>query len=216
MTRVLLSLVLFLLAAGGPAPLAAQSGKQVKVSFDFRQSGTQSRDAVQGGGRVIITERGSARPSGRVGVESSERRVTQTRGIFTLVQDGGESTLLVASQVPYTQVTFYRDWLTGAGLLATSIQFRDVGTSLKVRALILPRDQVRVRVTPSISWFSTDSAGTIEVNEASTELVVPNGRPVQIGGATTAMHDLTRQLLGVGQSQSASETLMTLTATVLE
>lgn len=216
MTRVLLSLVLFLLAAGGPAPLAAQSGKQVKVSLDFRQSGTQSRDAVQGGGRVIITERGSVRPSGRVGVESSERRVTQTRGIFTLVQDGGESTLLVASQVPYTQVTFYRDWLTGAGLLATSIQFRDVGTSLKVRALILPRDQVRVRVTPSISWFSTDSAGTIEVNEASSELVVPNGRPVQIGGATTAMHELTRQLLGVGQSQSVSETLMTLTATVLE
>ena len=212
----LLALVLVALVSGMPAPLFAQSGKQVKVNFDFRQSGTQDRDAVQGSGRVIITDRGSARPSGRVGVESTERRVTQTRGIFTIVQDGGESTLLVASQVPYQQVTFYRDYLTGAGLLANSVQFRDVGTSLKVRATVLPGSQVKVRVTPSVSWFSGDNSGIIEVNAASTELIVPNGRPVQWGGATAAMHELTRQILGFGQSQSASEMLMTLTATILD
>ena len=212
----LLALVLVALVSGMPPPLLAQSGKQVKVNFDFRQSGTQSRDAVQGSGRVIITDRGSARPSGRVGVESTERRVTQTRGIFTIVQDGGESMLLVASQVPYQQVTFYRDYLTGAGLLASSVRFRDVGTSLKVRATVLPGSQVKVRVTPSVSWFSADNSGIIEVNAASTELIVPNGRPVQWGGATAAMHELTRQILGFGQSQSASETLMTLTATILD
>ena len=89
--------------------------------------------------------------------------MTQTQGIFTVVQDGGESTLLVATQVPYSQVTLYRDWLTGAGLVASSVQFKDVGTSLKVRATILPGNQVRVRVTPSVSWFSADTAGSIEV-----------------------------------------------------
>lgn len=212
----LLILLLVVLVSGMPGSGLAQSARQVKVNFDFRQSGVQSRDAVQGGGRVIITERGSARPSGRVGVESTERRVTQTHGIFTVVQDGGESTLLVATQVLYSQVTFYRDWLTGAGLVATSVQFKDVGTSLKVRATILPGNQIRVRVTPSISWFSADNAGVIEVNEASTELVVPNGRPVQIGGATTKLHEVTRQILGFSASQRAGETLMTLTATVLD
>ena len=216
MTIRLLTLVLVALVSGMPRPAPAQGGKQVKVNFDFHQASTQSRDAVQGGGRVTITERGSARPSGRVGVESTERKVTQTRGIFTIVQDGGESTLLVATQVPYSQVTLYRDWLTGAGLVASSVQFKDVGTSLKVRATILPGNQVRVRVTPSISWFSADHAGSIEVTQASTEVVVPNGRPVQIGGATTKLHEVTRQILGFGASQSAGETLMTLTATVLE
>jgi len=211
-----LTLVLAALVSGMPGPAAAQGGKQVKVSFDFRQSGVQSRDAVQGGGRVIITDRGSVRPSGRAGVESTERRVTQTHGIFTVVQDGGESTLLVATQVPYSQVTFYRDWLTGAGLVASSVQFKDVGTSLKVRATILPGNQVRVRVTPSVSWFSADTAGSIEVTQASTEVVVPNGRPVQIGGATTKLHEVTRQILGFSARQSAGETLMTLTATVLD
>ena len=215
MTRTLLALTLALLAAGWPVAPAAQTGKQVRVSLDVHQSGVQSREGVQGSGRVIITERG-ARPSGKVGVESGERRVTQTTGIFTIVQDGGESTLLVASSVPYPQVTFYRDWLTGAGLVASSVQFRDVGTSLKVRATVLPGKQVRVRVTPSLSWFSADSAGVIEVAQAAMEVVVPSGRPVQIGGATTAVHELTRQILGVVQRQSTSETLLTLTATVLD
>lgn len=215
MTRTLLALTLALLAVAWPVAPAAQTGKQVRVSLDVHRSGVQSREGVQGGGRVIITERG-ARPSGKVGVESGERRVTQTTGIFTIVQDGGESTLLVASSVPYPQVTFYRDWLTGAGLLASSVQFRDVGTALKVRATVLPGRQVRVRVTPSLSWFSADSAGVIEVAQAAMEVVVPSGRPVQIGGATTAVHELTRQILGVVQRQSTSETLLTLTATVLD
>jgi Bacterial type II and III secretion system protein len=201
------------LAAGLPGLSAAQSGKQVRVSFDFRQSSTQNRDAVDAGGRVIITDRG-ARSSGGVGVDSTQRRVRSSTGIFTIVQDGGESTMLVASQVPYPQVTFYRDYLTGAGYVATSVQFRDVGTSLKVRAAILPGNQVRVRLTPTVSWFSADGSGVIEVNEASTELVVPSGRPVVLGGATTQTHELTRRILGYRASESSTETTMALTATI--
>jgi hypothetical protein len=201
------------LAAGLPGLSVAQSGKQVRVSFDFRQSSTQNRDAVDAGGRVIITDRG-ARSSGSVGVDSTQRRVRSSTGIFTIVQDGGESTMLVASQVPYPQVTFYRDYLTGAGYVATSVQFRDVGTSLKVRAAILPGNQVRVRLTPTVSWFSADGSGVIEVNEASAELVVPSGRPVVLGGATTQTHELTRRILGYRASESSTETTMALTATI--
>ena len=205
--------LLVILAAGLPGLAAGQTGKQVRVSFDFRQSSTQNRDAVDAGGRVIITDRG-ARSSGGVGVESTQRRVRTSTGIFTIVQDGGESTMLVASQVPYPQITYYRNYLTGAGHIAASVQFRDVGTSLKVRAAILPGNQVRVRLTPTISWFSADGSGVIEVNEASTELVVPSGRPVVLGGATTQTHELTRRILGYRASESSTETTMALTATI--
>jgi len=186
----------------------------VRVSFDFRQSSTRSRDAVDGSGRVIITDRGGTRSSGRVGVDSTQRRVQTSTGIFTIVQDGGESTLLVASQIPYSQVTYYRDYLTGAGYVATGVQFKDVGTSLKVRAAILPGNQVKVRLTPTISWLSSDRSGVIEVNEASTELVVPNGRPIVLGGTTTQTHELTRHILGYRASDTATETTMALTATI--
>ena len=214
MRRAVTILVLLVLVPAGR--LHAQGVKQVKVTFDFRQASTQSRDAVQGGGRVTITERGAARPSGRVGVESTERKVTQTTSMFTFVQDGGESTLLVASQVPYAQVTYYRDYLTGAGYLTPGVRFRDVGMSLTVRATVLSGNQVKVRVTPTISWFAADRSGVTEVANASTELIVPNGRPVVMGGSVTTLNELTRRILGLAVSRGGSETLMTLTATVLE
>lgn len=208
-----LALVL-VLVAGSPGDVAAQSGRQVRVAFEFRQSSAQTRDAVDASGRVIITDRGGTHGSGRVGVDSTQRRVQTSSGIFTIVQDGGESTLLVASQIPYSQVTFYRDFLTGAGYVATSVQFKDVGTSLKVGAAILPGNQVKVRLTPTISWLSTDRSGVIEVNEASTELIVPSGRPVVLGGATTTTHELTRRILGYRAGATATETTMALTATI--
>jgi hypothetical protein len=209
----ILAVALALLAASPGYP-DAQSSRQVRVAFDFRQSSTQSRDAVDASGRVIITDPGGARASGRVGVDSTQRRVRSSTGIFTIVQDGGESTLLVASQIPYPQVAFYRDYLTGAGYVATGVQFKDVGTSLKVGAVILPGNQVRVRLTPTISWLSADRSGVIEVNEASTELIVPSGRPVVLGGTTTQTHELTRRILGYRASETATETTMALTATI--
>src|SRR5438309_1047398 len=128
MTLVRVLVLVVALGAGWPGLCDAQSGKQVRVAFDFRQSSTQKRDAVDGSGRVIITDRGGTRSPGRVGVDSTQRRVQTSTGMFTIVQDGGESMLLVASQIPYSQITFYRDYLTGAGYVATGLQFKDVGT----------------------------------------------------------------------------------------
>src|SRR2546427_8629467 len=214
MSSVLTLVLLAVLLTGWPDSVSAQGGRQVKVVFEFRQSATQSRDAVEGSGRMVITDRGGARSSGRVGVDSTQRRVQTSTGIFTLVQDGGESTLLVASQVPYPHVAFYRDYLTGAGYVATGGQFKDVGTPLKVGATILAGNQVKVRLTPTISWLSADKSGVIDVNEASTELIVPNGRTVVLGGTTTQTHELTRRILGYHASQTATETTMALTATI--
>src|SRR6266705_2620996 len=214
MTSVLTLVLLAVFLAGWPDSVAAQGGQQVKVLFEFRQSATQSRNAVEGSGRVVITDRGGTRSSGRVGVDSAQRRTQTSTSVFTLVQDGGESTLLVSSQVPYPQVAFYRDYLTGAGYVVSGVQFKDVGTSLKVGVTVLPGNQVRIRLTPTISWFSADRSGVIEASEASTTLVVPSGQPVVLGGATTQTHELTRRILGYRASESGSETTMVLTAPV--
>jgi len=213
MTTIRTLALALVLVSGSPGDVAAQSGKQVRVSFEFRQSSTQSRDAVAGSGGVIVTDRGTS-ASGRVGVNSTQRRVQSSSSIFTIVQDGGQSMLLVASQIPYSQVTYYRDYLTGAGYVTGGVEFKDVGTSLKVAATILPGNQVKVRLTPTISWLSADRSGVIEVNEASTELVVPSGRPVVLGGSSVQTHELTRRILGYRASETATETTMALTATI--
>jgi hypothetical protein len=208
--RPCLALLLLVLAS---TPVTAQSSRQIRVAVDFRQSVEQSRDAVQGGGSVITTERGSARPRAGVGAESTERRVRRSSGIFTLVQDGGESFLTVATQIPVQQIAFYRDYATGAGYLASGVTFRDVGTSLKVQASLVAGNQIRVRLTPRISYLSPDGSGAVEFTEAATELVVPSGRPVMLGGTTTQTHAVLRQILGVAQASSAAEASVVLTAT---
>ena len=65
-------------------PAAAQAPRQIRVAVEFRQASQQSRDAVQGSGGVIITEGGQAQPQAGVGVESSQRRLQRSSGVFTL------------------------------------------------------------------------------------------------------------------------------------
>ncbi|MBI4638809.1 MAG: hypothetical protein HY727_20935 [Candidatus Rokubacteria bacterium] len=201
-------------ALAWPGALEAQAPKHVKVLVEFRGPRAEDRQAVEGSGRVVITEKGSARASGSVRLEGKETRRTQSSGIFTIVPDGGEATLTVATQVPYSQVVFYQDYATGRGYVASGVHFKDVGTSLTVRATVLPDSQVKVRLTPRISYFSAGGSGVIELTEASTELVVASGRPLVIGGATTETHEVTRQILGVSERRATADTTVTLTATI--
>ena len=212
MTRLLVLALAALITLPAP-PAAAQTPGNVRVTVELRQTSASSRDAAGAGGRVVITERGGVRTRVRGGAESTEVRSRGTSGMFTLVQDGGEATLVVATQVPYPELSFYRDYATGHRHIASGVVFRDVGTSLRVRAHVLPDRRIRVRLTPSISWFSADGAGTIEFVEAATEVVVPNGQPVLLAGSTSDTHTVTRRMLGLDQQRASGETSVVLTAT---
>jgi hypothetical protein len=211
MTRRLLLLACMALLAGSAA---AEGSRLVRVSVEFHRTDATSRDAVGAGGGVIVTERGGARSRIRGGAESTTTRSRSRRGVFTLVQDGGEARLVVATQVPYAQVAFYRDYATGRGHVASGVVFRDVGTALHVRAHVLPDGRIRVRLTPSISWLAGDGAGTIDFTEAATDLIVPPGRPVVLVGSTTGTDAVTREILGLGQERTATDLTVVLTASV--
>ena len=200
-------------ASAAPAVALSQSPRMVRVDVQFQHTGVERGEAVQGRGGVIITERGGVRPRGGIGAGSTDTRMRRSTGIFTIVQDGGESTLTVTSQVPYPQVAFYRDYATGAGHLVRGVVFRQVGTSLRVRAAVLPGNQVRVRLTPSISWLSADGSGAIDFAEAATEVLVASGQPLAIGGSNTQIHAVTREVLGITARESSTATTVILTAT---
>ncbi|MEE8307776.1 MAG: hypothetical protein V3R81_10960 [Gammaproteobacteria bacterium] len=191
----------------------SQSRQQVKVLLKSKHFGNQSEQVVQGSGSVIIRRR-NVRPSGRLSATERHTTVQRSTGIFTLVRDGGESILTVATRIPYEQVIFYRDYATGLGYVTRSIAFDEVGTSLKVTATILPGNQVQIRLTPRISFLSPDRSGAIDFTEASTEVIVPSGQPVSIGGSTSEMHEVTRRILGFSDRSSESESSLVLTATI--
>jgi len=194
-------------------PAGAQSPRHIKVLVDSQQRGKSSQQEVHGTGSIII-RRGGAQPSGRVTAGDKQTTVQRSSGIFTLVQDGGESILSVATRVPQNQLSFYRDYASGIGYIDRQIIFTEVGTSLRVSASALADNQIRVRLTPRISYFSAERSGAIDFTEATTELIVPNGQPVSVAGSTTQIHELTRQILGYSERSSSSEANLVITATV--
>jgi Bacterial type II and III secretion system protein len=211
-TRLLL--LTWLVAWPAPSvPAEGQTGRMVKVVVETRQQGTQSRQGVQGSGGVIV-QGGTPRARGGLGVEDTTTRTTRTSGVFVLVMDGGAGSMLVAQEVPYTQVAYYRDYALGKGYVTQGTAWQQVGTSLIVRPTIVSDKQIRLRLTPSLSYVTPGGGGAIELVEASTEIVVPNGRRVSLGGATAGMHSVTRQILGVREEQSSSEMGITLLATI--
>jgi hypothetical protein len=199
------------------APAAAQSDRQVKVVLEFKQQAQSSRQGAQGQGGVIVEERsGSMRPRARGGlaVEETTTRVTRSSGAFTVVQDGSAGSILVAQEVPYQQMAYYYDYAAARGYLTQGVAWQRVGTALAVRPVILPGNQIRVTLTPVISYFSPGGGGTIELVEAATEVIVGNGRRLQIGGSAGSLHAVTRQVLGYGTQQASQETTLSVLATI--
>jgi hypothetical protein len=194
-------------------PAVAQSPRHIKVLVDSQQQATGNQEEVQGTGSIII-HRGSAQPSGRVTAGNRQITVRRSTGIFTLVQDGGESILMVATRVPQNQVSFYRDYAGRVGYIDRQITFTEVGTSLRVAANALADSQIQVRLTPRISYFSAEHSSAIDFTEATTEMIVPNGQPVSLGGSTSRIHEVTRQILGYKERASSSETQLMITATL--
>lgn len=201
---------LSLCVAGIASGATAAGSEQVRVSIEFRQSGTTDENALQGS--VVIRERGGIRSNGRLDAASQTTRVTRSSGIFTLVQDGGDSLLRVATRVPYEDVQFYRDYALGSGYLSRTIAFQDVGTSLRVHADVLGDRRIRLRLVPTVSYLSPEGSGSIDFTDAATELVVEDGKPVDIGGGTTRSQEITRRILGYGSKSAESETSIVLRA----
>jgi Bacterial type II and III secretion system protein len=209
-----LLVIALILTTGMPA--GAQTGRQVKVVLEFQQQSQASRQGAQGQGSIVIEDGKKPRARGGLAVDDTTTRTTRTNGVFTVVQDGGTASMMVASEVPYTAISWFRDYATGQGYIAQGTAWQRVGTTLVVNPTILPKGQIRVRLVPQVSYFTPDGGGSIEFNEAVTDVIVPNGRAMRVGGATRGINQVTRQILGYSQQQSASESSFILTATILD
>jgi len=191
----------------------AQTRRHIKVVLDSQQDENINRETVQGSGGVVI-RRGTVNPFGRITAGERQTTVQRKSGIFTLVLDGSESILTVATRVPQTDASYFHNYALGAGYIQRQVIFNDVGTSLRVHATTLADGQIRLRLTPRVSYFSAERPGAIDFTEAATELIVPNGQPVSLGGSTGNVHELTRQILGYRERTSNSESNLTVTATI--
>ena len=205
--------VITVLPVGWTADPLAQARRNIKVLLETRQTGTSTQEGVQGSGSFVI-RRGTVQPSGRVTGTDRQTTVQRSSGMFTLVVDGGESILTVATRVPQAEIGYYYNHALGIGAVERRIVFTDVGTSLRVSARTLADGQIQLRLIPRISYFSAERPGAIDFTKAATELIVPNGQPVSLGGSTANRHEITRQMLGYRNRLSSNESDLVVTATL--
>jgi len=210
---VLISLLGVSVSASLATHAGAQTARHIKVVFNSQQTENLNSDGVQGNGSVVI-RRGTVSPSGRIIANDRRTTIQRTSGIFTLVLDGGESILTVATRVPQSQVSYFYNYALGLGYVERRVVFNDVGTSLKVHAATLPDGQIKLRLTPRISYFSIEHPGAIDFTEAATEIIVPNGQLVSLGGSSRSMHEVTRQILGYQNRSSSDESQLQVSATI--
>jgi len=187
----------------------------VKVTVEFRQAGQsiQGGGEVKGtgpGGTIIQVDPKGVSGSARVQVQESQRTIRRSVGSFLIVQDGGEARLTVAEQVP--EVVWFQRYAVQHNYISAAVVFRQVGTFLAVRPTILPDKRIRLRVTPQISYRSDQGEGAVELVEASTEVVVPSGQPVTLGGSEQSGEVIRQFLIGYERANRRGQVTLMLTA----
>lgn len=108
-------------------------------------------------------------------------------------QNNQDARIMIGSERPFVQV--FRALPTDAAVRDQVVQYRDVGTSLKIRPTINYDGYVSMDLVQEVSTATSEvqfGAPVISTREASTRLLVKNGQTAVIGGLIDRQHDHTR------------------------
>lgn len=168
---------------------------------------------AQSGGVQVGVGRNPPRSGVDVRAEASRSRSTSQTQQEIVVLSGGKAQITVAEQVPYTD--WFWTWGQSHGLWAPAVQWRDVGASLVVEPVALGDGRVRVRLTPAFSYFLDRERLVTEIHQLTTEVVVREGEPIDLGGLPVAEREFRdRFLVGFDRSGTLQRVRITLRATV--
>lgn len=136
-----------------------------------------------------------------LGVRSRRRQAT-TRMMLTLMS-GSEASLAAGTDVyvPRLRVWTWAGW----GVL---FEREFVGSSLVVAAEVVGEDRIRLTLFPR---FSSRSGRSIDVTDLRTEVVVPHGETLAIGGLEERGDSLAFALFGVGGGERRGRMLLLVT-----
>jgi len=155
--------------------------------FDNKWDGSYTQDLVStlsaagtiGGDLSII----NANISGVLHALQEVRNVEILASPRVMVLSGQEAQIRTVEEIPYEEVSDTSDGGSGA---ITSIEFKSVGITLKVKATVTDENTILLRVEPEQS-VATGEAGVQDVpivdsRSASTTLLIRDGQVVVLGG----------------------------------
>jgi hypothetical protein len=148
-------------------------------------------------------------PQGNVQLDT-ERRVTTTLGSAThtlTVLDGGRAFLRIGESIPRVEPFLVFLGPQRAGI-AAGVQFHEVTTGFEVEPRLVG-DRIQLTIHPRLAFRGDQGLRTVDFQELRTEIVVPPGEWVDLGGLLESAHEVNRTILsGVQRTASGEVRLM--------
>ena len=137
-------------------------------------------------------------------VQAQGQRSTSSQQMMLTALSGQEASLMVGTDV-YVPVLRYWTWAGPVTLLEREF----VGSSLVVVPQIVGDDQIHLKLFPRFT--SRSGRRVIDVTELSTEVIVPHGQTLAIGGLDDSQGSLAWALFSLGRRQADRRTLLLVT-----
>ncbi|MFC1813207.1 secretin N-terminal domain-containing protein [Thermodesulfobacteriota bacterium] len=138
-----------------------------------------------------------------VRIDDKNKDQRRTSEHFVITTSGSPAYILTGKEIPYRQKWTYlcRRY---AVCTADTVVFQSIETGMEVLPIIIG-NRANIEITPRISDLASDvGQGIIRFSEASTQLSVPLGQWVDIGGTDNTSNEVIREILAGGTGQQSS------------
>ena len=184
--------------------------EQVRIHIRFHKMGEDKDSEVSARGRisndnVSVAIGSKKKDGGDISLEERARRQKNDSEFFVVAMSGSPTYIRAGEEIPYHQNSaFFRRYAPGGG----TVTWQTVESGFEVTPT-LAGDNAHLKIVPRIAYDDRKD-GVIRFFEAQTELAVPLGRWVEIGGTTDQKNEIIREIISLSTSGGNSSTSMSL------
>lgn len=183
---------------------------QVRIRVRFHEPRSSSEQSVSAGGGVSgedwrVSVGGARRDGIEIQAEAESREGRRVSEYTVVTSSGSPAYILTGLEVPHRQRWF--SLCRRYAVCTETVTFQRIDTGMEILPVVVG-DRVNIKIIPRIS-DPTHAGGEVvsRFTRAATQLSVPLGEWVTIGGVETETNEVMRAILEAG-SESRSEHLV--------
>jgi len=183
--------------------------EQVRIRVRFYEQRTAEAGAATARGRVSgddwhASVGGRRQDGADISVEETRRQRTNFSEHAVIATAGQAAYIIAGKEIPYHER--WPDYTRRYGPGANTVTFQVVETGFDVIPTIFD-DNVLIRIVPRIA-YDDDKDAVVRFYGAQTEVRVPFGRWVEIGGVSDQKNEVIREILSRGRNDQTTSMSM--------
>jgi len=169
--------------------------EQVRIHVRFNTDASDEERAVAARGRysndnVSVVVGGKKKDGAEISVQDRGHRRSGTSSAFVVAMSGSPAFIRTGKEIPYRQGSaFFRRHAPGG----ETVVWQTVESGFEVTPIVAG-ENVHLKILPRAAYDNRKDA-VIRFFEAQTELTVPFGQWVEIGGSTDRQNEIFREIL---------------------